>query len=305
MRTSGIVRTLWAINGVLAAALAAACYGSYRSLSGGGIEASPVEAWREESKPGVRQGERTLADYAVIWQLDGMVASEPGEGSVDDAGGGGDIRCLGTVVGRTLSGDEVEEYSCALLSDATGERRMVREGDVFGDWVVAGVEKGGALLRRGDEERLLGVQKRVAAGQVEAPSVKVTPVGRPGARGPTVDFSAYVTPSSEVTREVRRSLYGLIMGGGRLYEEVAQSALLKPHSTGGEADGVEVSRIQEGSLASHLGFKSGDVIVGVSGKRISTIEEALRLIPLIMTQSRVDVTLRRGGKDITYYFDLK
>ena len=100
-------------------------------------------------------------------------------------------------------------------------------------------------------------------------------------------------------------MYGLIMGGGRLFEEVAQSALLVPHSSDGEPDGVEVEQIQEDSLASHLGFKNGDLIVGVSGETISSLEEALRLIPLIMKQSRVEVTLRRGGKTITYYFDLR
>ena len=150
-----------------------------------------------------------------------------------------------------------------------------------------------SVARRGGEEGFGGAE------------TNITPVRRPGGKRPTVDFSVYVKPTSDVTREVKRALYGLIMGGGRLYEEVAQSALLLPHTSGGEPDGVEVEQIQEGSLASHLWFRNGDLIVGVSGNTISSLEEVWRLIPLIMKQSRVEVTLRRGGRTMTYYFDLR
>jgi len=305
MRSSALARLLWVVNGVLVVALVAACYGSYRLLAGEGSSEVATDVREADGETARLPGDRTLADYAVIWRLDSFLGNSPEKEVLDAANMQGEIRCLGTTVARSESGGEVGQYSYALLEDSTGERRMVCQGDGFGGWVLARVEKGGALLRRGEEERLLSVEKRGGEEGFGGVETKPTPVRRPGGKQPTVDFSAYVKPTSNVTREVKRNLYGLIMDGGRLFEEVAQSALLVPHSSDGEPDGVEVEQIQEDSLASHLGFKNGDLIVGVSGETISSLEEALRLIPLIMKQSRVEVTLRRGGKMMTYYFDLR
>ncbi len=274
-------------------------------LSWEGSSEAGTDVREDDGKTARLPGDRSLADYAVIWQLDSFPGKPlekevPGVANVQ-----GGIRCLGTTVARGESGEEVAEYSYALLEDSTGERRMVRQGDGFGGWILARVEKDGALLRRGEEERLLSVEKRRGEEGFGGAKTNITPVRGPRGKRPTVDFSAYVKPTSYVTREVKRDLYGLIMGGGRLFEEVAQSALLVPHTSDGEPDGVEVEQIQEDSLASHLGFRNGDLIVGVSGNTISSLEQVLRLIPLIMKQSRVEVTLRRGGKTITYYFDLR
>jgi type II secretory pathway component PulC len=305
MRSSALARLLWVVNGVLAVALVAACYGSYRLLAREGSSEAAADVREEDGKTARLLGDRTLADYAVIWQLDSFLGNSLEKEVRDAANTQGEIRCLGTTVARSESGGEVGQYSYALLEDSTGERRMVRQGDGFGGWILVRVEKDGVLLRRGGEERSLSVEKRDGEEDFGESEVKTTRVRLPVGKQPTVDFSAYVKPTSDVTREVKRGLYGLIMGGGRLYEEVAQSALLVPHTSDGEPDGVEVERIQEGSLAGHLGFRNGDLIVGVSGETISSLEEALRLIPLIMKQSRVEVTLRRGGKMMTYYFDLR
>jgi len=305
MRTSRLLRLVWAANALLVMGLAAACYGSYRLLAEEGLEVPRASAWKDDVGAGALPGERALGDYAVIWQLDSLLGDAPSVESTDTAKVEGDIRCLGTTVARSGSGEEVTEYSYALLVDPKGERQMVRRGEAFGGWTVARVERDGVLLRREGEERLLQVEEKGVEKSVGTLGSGTRPTKLPTTGRSTVDFSPYVKPTSDVTREVRRALYSLVTRNEGLLAQVARSAFLAPHSSSGEPDGVKIDQIQEDSLASHLGFRNGDVIAEVGGNKIRGLEDVWKLLPIIAKESRVEVTVRRGGRIMTYYFDLK
>ena len=96
-----MARLLWVVNGVLVVALVAACYGSYRLLAGEGSSEVATDVREADGETARLPGDRTLADYAVIWQLDSSLGNSLEKEVRDAANMQVEIRCLGTTVARS------------------------------------------------------------------------------------------------------------------------------------------------------------------------------------------------------------
>ena len=66
-------------------------------------------------------------------------------------------------------------------------------------------------------------------------------------------------------------------------------------------DGVVVVDVDQGSYASNLGFRRGDIIMSVNGERMAKTSD---LAQATSTPSRSwQVVIRRGGQQITAVFN--
>ena len=71
---------------------------------------------------------------------------------------------------------------------------------------------------------------------------------------------------------------------------------IRPHYKDGQSDGLTLSGIRSGSIFSEMGFRNGDVIVGVDGKDIESVDDALSLYENLQSAENVQVQLRRRGR---------
>lgn len=71
---------------------------------------------------------------------------------------------------------------------------------------------------------------------------------------------------------------------------------IRPHYKDGRSDGLTLSGIRSGSIFSEMGFRNGDVIVGVDGKDIESVDDALSLYENLQSAENVQVQLRRRGR---------
>ena len=71
---------------------------------------------------------------------------------------------------------------------------------------------------------------------------------------------------------------------------------IRPHYKDGQSDGLTRSGIRSGSIFSEMGFRNGDVIVGVDGKNIESVDDALSLYENLQSAENVQVQLRRRGR---------
>jgi general secretion pathway protein C len=67
--------------------------------------------------------------------------------------------------------------------------------------------------------------------------------------------------------------------------------------------GLALSSIKPNSIFRRMGLRNGDVITGVDGREISSVDDALRLVDNLKSASTVSVQLKRRGrqKDIEYH----
>jgi len=75
-----------------------------------------------------------------------------------------------------------------------------------------------------------------------------------------------------------------------------KQAKIRPHFKDGQPDGLTLSRIQRDSIFTKLGLRSGDVITGVDGQKIQSVDDALRFYNSLKSGSNVSVEIKRRGK---------
>ena len=77
---------------------------------------------------------------------------------------------------------------------------------------------------------------------------------------------------------------------------------IRPHFYHGKPDGLILSGIQPDSIFTEMGLKSGDIITGVNGKDIESVDDALKFYESLKSSSNVQLQLKRKGrrKNINY-----
>jgi general secretion pathway protein C len=71
---------------------------------------------------------------------------------------------------------------------------------------------------------------------------------------------------------------------------------IRPHFKDGQPDGLTISGVRRGSIFSEMGLRNGDVIVGIDGKKIESVDDALSLYQNLQSASNVQVQIRRRGR---------
>lgn len=75
-----------------------------------------------------------------------------------------------------------------------------------------------------------------------------------------------------------------------------RQARIRPHFTDGKPDGLTLTRIKPSSIFSQLGLQNGDVIVGVDGNDIQSVDDALTFYRNLKTGENVSLQIRRKGQ---------
>ncbi len=74
-----------------------------------------------------------------------------------------------------------------------------------------------------------------------------------------------------------------------------RQARFRPHFSQGRPDGLALTRVNPNSLFSRLGLRTGDVITGVDGKQIRSVDDALRFYNNLKNASDIQLQIKRGG----------
>ena len=71
---------------------------------------------------------------------------------------------------------------------------------------------------------------------------------------------------------------------------------IRPHFKDGKPDGLTISGIRSKSIFSEMGLRNGDVIIGVDGNNIESVDDALKLYESLQSANSVQVQVRRRGQ---------
>lgn len=88
-----------------------------------------------------------------------------------------------------------------------------------------------------------------------------------------------------------------------------QDVMSNPSTLGGlrafpSGGGFKIAGVRRGTLPHQLGLRNGDVLTGVGGKPLHTLDDALSLLPLLRSASNIEVTLSRRGQPITHEIEI-
>ncbi|OQX13128.1 MAG: hypothetical protein BWK80_43080 [Desulfobacteraceae bacterium IS3] len=81
-----------------------------------------------------------------------------------------------------------------------------------------------------------------------------------------------------------------------------KQARIRPHFTNGKPDGLTLTGVRPDSIFTKLGLQSGDILTGVDGKDIQSVDDALKLYQSLKSSPGVSLQIRRQGetKNIGY-----
>jgi general secretion pathway protein C len=80
---------------------------------------------------------------------------------------------------------------------------------------------------------------------------------------------------------------------------------IMPHMEDGQPDGLAVSNIQPNSIFRRMGLRNGDILMGVDGQNIKSVDDALKLYDNLKTSDNVSVQIKRRGRLRTIDYNVK
>jgi general secretion pathway protein C len=188
----------------------------------------------------------------------------------------------------TVTGSDKEAY--AVIEDVKSrEQNLYRPGDAIQTATVKEIFRDKVVLTVNGKNEVLQMEDLASGGSAN----------RPGG----LPLRAGLRPSGEIRPQrisLRRSYIDQSMTNmGSLMTQVQ----IRPHMENGVPSGLGLSSIKPNSIFRRMGLRNGDVITGVDGREISSVDDALRLVDNLKNASTVSVQLKRRGrqKDIEYH----
>jgi general secretion pathway protein C len=186
----------------------------------------------------------------------------------------------------TVTGSGKKAY--AVIEDKNKrEQGLYRKGDSIQNATIKMILRKKVVLRANGKDEVLTMEDE--KGRTAARAASRSGGGRAYDRG--VD-------SRETKRLDRSKINHVLNNINRLMNQ----AKVRPYFKDGKPDGLLLTHIRRNSLFTDLGLKSGDIVKGVNGKRIRSVEDAMDFYNNLKNSSSVQLEIERRGetKSISY-----
>ncbi len=193
----------------------------------------------------------------------------------------------------TITGD-AGGAAYAVIEDASNrqqEQHLYREGDRIGEADVKLILREKVVLTVDGKDEVLEME------QLLDESDRIT---TPGSR--TIGAAPSAMPDSQGEISITRdTIEDALSDVGNLMRQVR----IRPYFKDGNPEGILLSGIRRGSIFEDMGLSSGDIIKGVNGEPIKTVEDAMQLYEGLKSERSVEVQIERNGtaQTISYRID--
>jgi len=192
----------------------------------------------------------------------------------------------------TVSGDD-DKRAYAVIED-TKERKqnLYREGDSVQSAIIKKILRERVILSVNDRDEELTMEDNTPGGAKEPP------------RGQDFGKAAPPVPEIKVAEDsqnikIARSQIESAIGD---VTSLMQQAKIRPHFSEGKPDGLALTRLRPDSIFTKLGLRNGDIITGVDGENIQSVDDALKFYNSLKSSPNVAIQIKRRGqiKSIDY-----
>jgi general secretion pathway protein C len=80
---------------------------------------------------------------------------------------------------------------------------------------------------------------------------------------------------------------------------------VRPHFQDGKPNGLILSHIQQNSIFSEMGLQNGDIVKGVNGNMIESVDDALKFYENLRASPTVQLQIQRQGEDIDIAYQIE
>ena len=204
------------------------------------------------------------------------------------------LKLWGTVTGQN-------EGDYAVIEDAKArEQNLYRIGDTIQNAVVKLILREKVILKVGADDEILAMEENIGQGRsspaarmdVRSPSSPSSP--SPAARLPVSSYSRKIGLKAD---EIQKAMENL----GQLMEQ----ATLRPHIEDGQAAGISITGIKPNAIFRKMRLRNGDIITGVNGDAIESVEDAVKVVEKLSSGSDIQLQIKRRGREQSLDYNIE
>ena len=87
--------------------------------------------------------------------------------------------------------------------------------------------------------------------------------------------------------------------------QLMDQATLRPHIENGQAAGISITGIKPNAVFRRMRLRNGDVITGVNGNSIDSVEDAVKVFEELSTGSNIQLQIKRRGREQTLDYSIE
>ncbi|HUV77931.1 MAG TPA: type II secretion system protein GspC [Desulfobacterales bacterium] len=187
------------------------------------------------------------------------------------------LKLLGTV-----TGDEKEAY--AVIEDTDVKRQnLYKIGDTIQNATLKMILREKVVLHVNGKDEILGIEKVREERKTDRSSERKS-------------------ASSSRNIAIKRSQIDTALQD---VNTLMKQVRIQPHFQDGKPDGLRLTGVRPNSIFYKMGLKSGDIIVGVDGKNIESVDDALKFYQSLQSASKVQLQLKRRGRPKTIDYNIE
>ena len=87
--------------------------------------------------------------------------------------------------------------------------------------------------------------------------------------------------------------------------ELMEQANLRPHIVDGQPSGISITGIKPNAIFRKMRLRNGDVITGVNGSSIESVEDAVKFVEQLSSGSNIQLQIKRRGREQTLDYSIE
>jgi general secretion pathway protein C len=194
------------------------------------------------------------------------------------------LKLWGTVTGRG-------RQAYAVIEDTkTRKQNLYRTGDAIQNATVKLILRQKVVLNVDDRDEVLGMEEIGAASERRESRT----VARANNAPPKLPVSSYPRQLTLQSDQIESAMNNL--------DQLMDQAQIRPHIEDGRPSGISITGIKPNTVFRKMRLRNGDIITGVNGSPIETVEDAMKIFSDLRSTSELQVEIkRRGQKRILNY----
>ena len=197
------------------------------------------------------------------------------------------LKLLGTTIGSNG-----QAYSAAIEDQKTREVVLYRHGDKIQNAVVESILREKVVLNKNGQYEVL-IQEEPGVTRSGSPGAARADAGA-AVRPPPAEPVQQVAVSQEQAEQAMENLGDLL-----------NQATFRPHVEDGKPAGISITGIKPNAIFRKLRLRNGDIITGVNGQTIASVDDAMKVFGTLSTEGPVQVKVKRRGQEETLEYKIE
>ena len=191
----------------------------------------------------------------------------------------------------TVTGQNGRAY--AVIEDTkTREQNLYHAGDSIQNAVVKLILREKVVLNVDNRDEILAMEE--ISGRRGSKRAARAPARSKAKKLPVSRYPRKIRLRGDQIEKAMENL-------GQLMEQ----ATLRPHIEGGQPAGISITGIKPNAIFRKMRLRNGDVISGVNGNSIDSVEDALKVFEELSSGTNIQLQIKRRGREQTLDYNIE